>query len=404
MFDPLDLYSPDEGLSDNHEEKSHEAAKVVPDFVTSNQDDQDDHNIQGDDQPIDVLDLPSVHYASPEVILSALLLLKPKNQINFQNDKSDELTVADICLQKGITKELMDFTLGYYQTWGNSRLDTAEKICRKIPLLMSMGERLLNYYTSVLKHYEGLANPTNDQILKEVSLRISENCGRTAQPTMTRQFKFEDLNSCVEIHEPSLTADNLGWKTWGSSFILSQKLINCVSRMKPLQKMRVLELGSGTGLAGIAWLAKWVEMYGWNNIDMFFTDLEEIVPNLRKNVEVNGLALNSIVSTLDWNRPDDFMGQYSQDKFDVILVSDPIYSPNHPRLVVDVIAKMLAAEGTCHLEIPLRDKYAQERNHLWELLGNRGLRVVEQIRDEGVDDWGQVSYMYQKIEWQFDSK
>ncbi|CDH10197.1 related to Putative methyltransferase [Zygosaccharomyces bailii ISA1307] len=394
MFDPLDLYTPSEDPPANKEDDVTD--KILPDNGRSIQDSQ---VLDDEDLPVDILDLPSVRYASAEVVLCALLLLKPGVQVNFQDLTTNELSVTEMCRKKGISRDKMNSTVSYYQVWGNTKLDTAEKICRKIPLLVSRREMLLNYYTSVLKHYDRSQNSSKDLIIKEVSMRISESCGRTAQPAMKRQFKFENLERCIEIYEPSLTADNLGWKTWGSSFILSQKLINYVAQLKISRKLRVLELGSGTGLAGIAWLAKWMEVHDKLGVEMFLTDLEEIIPNLQKNVEINGLAPNSIVNTLDWTSPDAFLEQYSGKRFDYILVSDPIYSPDHPKFVVDVIARFLSPQGTCHLEIPLRNKYAQERNCLWEFLDNHGLKVVEQVEDEGVDDWGQVTYMYQKIVW-----
>lgn len=397
MFDPLDLYTPEETVElpqvDTISFVSSTNPKPPKETEINNEDEED--------LPIDSLDLPSVHYAPSETILCILLLLRPSDQINFQNGKSSGLTAAEICLQKGISTELIKPTVEYYTVWDNKRLNTAEKLCQKIPTLTTTGEGLLNYYTLILKHYEKTSSFLKEQIVKEASMRISENCGRTALPSMSRQFSFENLSKGIEIYEPSLTADNLGWKTWGSSFILSQKLINIVAHFQPTKMERALELGSGTGLAGMSWLIKWIEIHGNSNIEMFFTDLKDIVPNLAKNVEINGLSDNSIVDTLDWTHPHSFTNKYSGEKFDVIIVSDPIYSPNHPKLVVDVISSLLSPSGVCHLEIPLREKYAEERNSLWILLEQSGLKATNQENDQGVDDWGEVNYLYQRIEWQY---
>ncbi|GAV56328.1 hypothetical protein ZYGR_0BB01050 [Zygosaccharomyces rouxii] len=394
MFDPLDLYTPEDAV-----DASEDQSNLLLGSKDSESIHDTDFNDEDENLPIDSLDLPSVHYAPPAAILCILLLLKPTDQINFQNSTNSNLTTSQICLQKGISMELLNATVEYYQTWDNKRLKTAEKICEKIPTLATASEVLLNYYTLILKNYEKNSFTMKDQIIKEVSMRISENCGRTALPTMSRHFTFENLSKNIEIYEPSLTADNLGWKTWGSSFILSQKLINIVPHVNPTKFQRVLELGSGTGLAGISWFMKWIETYGTSNIEMFFTDLQEIVPNLRKNVENNGLSGISVVDTLDWTCPKDFTDKYSGEKFDVIIVSDPIYSPNHPKLVVDMIKLLLSPNGTCHLEIPLRDKYSKERNSLGRLLEANGLQVIKQINDQGMDDWGKVDYLYQMIEW-----
>ena len=79
------------------------------------------------------------------------------------------------------------------------------------------------------------------------------------------------------------------------------------------------------------------------------------------------------------------------------MIADPIYSPQHPEWVVNMISKFLAASGTCHLEIPLRAKYAKEREVLKLLLKESDLKVVEERHSEGVDDWGAVKYLYRQI-------
>lgn len=410
MFDPLDLYTPrisknlvseDENYECNQLENSNVCVGNEHERFNGCDDDDDDNNDNDNDASLmDILDLPSIRYASSEAILCVLLLLKPDVQVNFcSEDRDDEMSVLGICEQKDVSETLLKALLEYYtKVLKNSRLNTYLKICNKIPTLNnSPKDLLLNYYTSVLKCYEGsqLPHSIEEEIIKQVSLRISENCGRTAQPAISRKFTFQNLSSPIEIHEPSLTADNLGWKTWGSSFILSQKLIDLINTLDFSSISRVLELGSGTGLAGISWLSKCLELNGKINFEMFLTDLPEIVPNLQKNVEINSLREYASVGVLDWTAPANF----SDSKFDIIIISDPIYSPNHPQLVVDMIAQFLSSQGRCYLEIPIRDKYAKERELLWTLLRERGLEITDQKLDQGLEDWGMVNYLYQEIFW-----
>lgn len=165
-----------------------------------------------------------------------------------------------------------------------------------------------------------------------------------------------------------------------------------------IKQIKVLELGAGTGLVGLSWALKWKELYGTLLYLYFVTDLPEIVSLNFFLHSLNNLGDFVQAEILDWTNPHDFI-----DKFGVlllklvILIADPIYSPQHPEWVVNMISKFLAASGTCHLEIPLRAKYAKEREVLKLLLKESDLKVVEERHSEGVDDWGAVKYLYRQI-------
>ncbi|EDO16453.1 hypothetical protein Kpol_1066p17 [Vanderwaltozyma polyspora DSM 70294] len=435
MFDPLDMYdadsqsSFDEGLelfnplnrerNDNYVKSKSDELEILK-GVEQEDEDEDEDSI------VEVLDLPSVHYAKPEVILCILLLLRPDVQVNFQkkqvdNDESD--VVSRTCKEKGISNEiLLELVKWYTDIFPNSNLNSTQKLCLKIPQVKntSTKELLLNYYTSILKKFEMLqSNDTNniddqiiESILKESSLRVSENCGRTAQPSMTREFKMDNLDQTVKLYEPSLTADNLGWKTWGSSLILSQKMVNFLNNYKYSNqsddKLRILELGAGTGLVGISWSCKWKEMMkltnGNNlpNTEIILTDLPEIVGNLQRNISINNLNDIARASVLDWTNPKSFIQEYSNEKFDIILVADPIYSPKHPEWVTTMISTFLKSnnDARCYLQLPIRAKYKEERSKLWELLKHDNLKTVSEEQDVGTDDWGTVEYIFKELSWE----
>ncbi|CAI4060457.1 hypothetical protein SUVZ_04G4800 [Saccharomyces uvarum] len=413
MFDPLDLYTPDEIQP---EPSQSNLAKSEAEQLLEERHDvifaiEDENNSDDDDSVIDNLDLPSVRYAPPEVILCILLLLRPDKQVNFNQGTSKSKSVLEMCENHGLKPDLLKRLLSWYtEEWPNKRLNSLEKVCSKIPTLRFMvsKELLLGYYTTILKKYnndDDTSNETVQQLLRELSSRISENCGRTAQPSIIRYFEVNNLNSAIPLYEPSLTADNLGWKTWGSSFILSQLLVDYLHNTDVLpvancgtKRIKVLELGSGTGLVGLSWAAKWKELYGTQNIEIYVTDLPEIVTNLKKNVMLNNLEDFVQAEILDWTNPQDFINKFGHEKdFDIILVADPIYSPQHPEWVVNMISKFLAPSGTCHLEIPLRAKYAKEREVLKSLLEENNLEVVKESYSEGMDDWGVVKYLYRQI-------
>lgn len=115
----------------------------------------------------------------------------------------------------------------------------------------------------------------------------------------------------LAIKEPPLTGDNLGLKTWGSSYVLAQMLHNIgqtslshlLSPGTDLPRPPVLELGSGTGLLGLAAAAVW-------RSHVILSDLPGIVPNLSYNVEKNRQMIEErggsvVAGALTWGGGED---------------------------------------------------------------------------------------------------
>lgn len=107
----------------------------------------------------------------------------------------------------------------------------------------------------------------------------------------------------IQLHEPGLTGDNLGLKTWGSSYVLAKNLSSFNGHLpsrKSTKDLKVLELGSGTGLVGLAAAITW-------QCPVTLTDLPEIIPNLKHNIALNEQLwhdrLTPKVTTLDWTNP-----------------------------------------------------------------------------------------------------
>ncbi|EER26897.1 hypothetical protein D8B26_005543 [Coccidioides posadasii str. Silveira] len=231
------------------------------------------------------------------------------------------------------------------------------------------------------------------------STRLCERSGRTAMPSMSRVFRIpmtESTEISVTLHEPSLTSDNLGMKTWVSSYLLARRLSGLLlppSNLLPAmykdgRPLRALEMGAGTGLVGISFASLW-----GSAASMHLTDLPDIVPNLAHNVSLNEellLKTGSSVTTgvLDWSLQDQHEVE-GQEKYDVILAADPLYSPDHPRWLTQTIQKWLSPETGSRvvLEMPLRDAYISQVNELRKRMRNIGLTILEDGEEIGHDDW-----------------
>ncbi|KAH6900259.1 putative methyltransferase-domain-containing protein [Thelonectria olida] len=203
------------------------------------------------------------------------------------------------------------------------------------------------------------------------SKRTSERCGRTAMGEILRRWPFESETATAEpfeliIKEPALTGDSLGFKTWGSSYVLSEHLPKlaetCLFRLfdETLGQPRpdVLELGSGTGLLGLAAAAFW-------KVPVALSDLPNIVPNLRENVAKNASLVEArggslSVGPLTWGGSEDEIDQdlFGEPyQFKIVLAADPMYDDDHPALLASAICEHLAlgSESRAVVMVPRRD-------------------------------------------------
>lgn len=207
-------------------------------------------------------------------------------------------------------------------------------------------------------------------------------------PSMTRTFEVEVSKTRtieIEIHEPSLTSDNLGFKTWTSSVLLSKRL-SSLRKYLPQSDLKVLELGAGTGLVGIAAACSW-------GVNVALTDLPEILSNLQNNIDDNRELIvtcggKAHALALDWSDDASRPGQ-EENCYSVILAADPLYSPDHPRMLANTVQRWIrrSSEAIFIIELPLRHGYEQEREDLKIRLLAMDLVTVEEGYECGPEDW-----------------
>lgn len=260
-----------------------------------------------------------------------------------------------------------------------------------------------------------------ERVWEVASQRLSERSGRTGMGAIDRTFAiplsttvdngvdgacdalamsvkdYNDEALQIRLHEPALTSDNLGLKTWASSYLLAKRLATLRQSLPRLAEGdHILELGAGTGLVGMAAAAIL-------KADVFLTDLPDIVPNLERNARTNAVSIadhsGGIVHTavLDWSEPGTFSPSIHDaprpaQSFPLILAADPIYSPDHPRLLVQAIAQHLRhdVDARVVVEMPVRTAYVPERDDFRQRMKEMGLGIVnnEEGEEVGYDDWG----------------
>ena len=239
-----------------------------------------------------------------------------------------------------------------------------------------------------------------EEIWNQASSRLSERSGRTAMGALSRDFRIPTATSSfnLSIHEPALTGDDLGLKTWAASYMLSKRLhkFDLVPSSEG-PRPSILELGSGTGLVGLAMAAL--------GSDVVLTDLPSIRENLARNAKDNSALIeqnggSARTGTLDWTQPascevytDGVVTQTlraTDSKFPIILAADSLYSPEHPRMLVDTIAAWLSEDANAQViaEFPYREAYLPEIRDFKERMDRIGLYVLEEGEESGFDDWG----------------
>lgn len=204
----------------------------------------------------------------------------------------------------------------------NHRQQRSDIVVQQESLATQRKAEVTRYLSSIIKSPLAWIDDYDKQeaLWELASKRMSERCGRTAMGEVTRRWPFEGDGAACEpfeliIKEPALTGDSLGFKTWGSSYVLSRYLprLAATSLFKIFDETlgqpppTVLELGSGTGLLGVAAAAFW-------QTHVILSDLPNIVPNLKDNMEKNKDLVESrggsmSVGPLTWGGEEDEIDQ-----------------------------------------------------------------------------------------------
>ncbi|CCE78718.1 Piso0_000747 [Millerozyma farinosa CBS 7064] len=393
-FDPLSLFTPKENVVEDGPTVILEEVKMVIDPVP-----RDEHLY-----PLHALDLPILGLRPPHYALEILLkLFAPDETLNFEKkdsvlDEDQNIDPKVVLESRNIAEDILSEALLWFTKY-SPRFDSVIKLAY-IPSLSgqlkeSFPDEYNRWLVSVISNdLSWVLKEKVEGIKKLASTRLAENCGRVAQPEIIRRIHIRNLDkylgedSCIRLKEPSLTSDNLGLKTWGSSLVLANRLVNESLRRENYLESPVLELGSGTGLSGFV-----SSIVGFKT---YLTDLPDIVDNLKDNRDLNNI--DASVEVLDWTDPHSFLEKYGSIKFKTIILSDPIYSKKHPVWISQMIDLFLddGPKSSVLIQVPLRENFEKERNLLWSLLEKK-LDVIEEEIEDGADDFGETKFCFKRF-------
>ncbi|KXJ92084.1 putative methyltransferase-domain-containing protein [Microdochium bolleyi] len=140
----------------------------------------------------------------------------------------------------------------------------------------------------------------------------------------TADFDFSGLLAQpLRLHED--LANGCGGQTWPAGFVLGKHMLRY--HRDDLREARILELGAGGGLVGLA-----VASGCATERPLFVTDQLEMFELMKRNIGLNGLEAKARAAILNWGEP------LSQDVIDlkpnVILAADCVYfEPAFPLLL-----------------------------------------------------------------------
>ncbi|KAF7721410.1 hypothetical protein EC973_004716 [Apophysomyces ossiformis] len=152
-----------------------------------------------------------------------------------------------------------------------------------------------------------------------------------------RKPEVETSVSTVEVggQQVLLSQDlsgGCGGKTWEAAFVMSDYF----AWKKNLTGKSIIELGSGTGLVGLA-IAKMC-----NVKKMLITDQIPMLALMRENIKLNQLSESVQAEILDWGEP---LPDYANYVPEVILASDCVYLEVAFQPLIDTLL-MLADQNT----------------------------------------------------------
>ncbi|KAI9047526.1 hypothetical protein LZ554_008242 [Drepanopeziza brunnea f. sp. 'monogermtubi'] len=311
-----------------------------------------------------------------------------------------------------ILKALKDLQINP-ATWDDASLAEVDKSAHDASVnsfLMSVITSELDWLTGI-KTDAGRNLPADGQkevLIQEASKRVAERCGRSAAGEMTRTWvipeSLEKPEIGLDLREPPLTGDMLGLKTWGTSYVISKKLEYIGNEFlselvtKSEGGPRVLELGAGTGLVGMAAAAIW-------STSVVLTDLEEIQENLLFNIEKNQETIESMGghisgAVLDWTKPNEALSVLPSKEFEIIIAADPMYDREHPGLVAQMVSMFLkkGTQSRVLTAIPLRDDHTKRMAFgFTEIMVSNGFCVIHQELENFKDDWQDRDAV--KVQW-----
>lgn len=181
-------------------------------------------------------------------------------------------------------------------------------------------------------------------------------------------LKVRDTNKLIDAINPEAFAEDERFPYWADIWTSSLELARWCLEDGDVKGKRVLELGCGLGLAGIA-AAKAGAIVTLSDYEHAALDFARY--NAQKNLSEEIAASNIRFLRLDWRSERQSLLP-APEKFDMIIAADVVYERRNFFPLVDVLTKLLAPSGSAVFTEPGRSI----GEHFFNLLNEEGFHLA----------------------------
>lgn len=170
-------------------------------------------------------------------------------------------------------------------------------------------------------------------------------------------------------------------------------MLSTLVKSSKVRRLRVLELGAGCGIVGIAF-AQLVKC------DMCLSDLEDAREVLASNMDSASLLAGSSIQSevLDWATS---LEDSSNANYDLILVSDCIYNPDSSVHLVEMLRKLATRVPDTLILVGFKRRHEADtvffdrmRETKFDLLENVDIPLPHTVTDQDTDTPTAEFYVY----------
>lgn len=172
----------------------------------------------------------------------------------------------------------------------------------------------------------------------------------------------------VRIVEEGSQGRGTAWCVWDGSIVLVRYLEADPGAI-PKGLCRILELGAGTGLAGICTAVLFPEAL------VCMTDIDEALPALRTNVDMNGSHVGHRVSVdaCDWTRPNESI---VSERWDIVLATDVVWLEELVDPFIDTLDRITKKNPECRILMSYQSRTRRVDDMLFGGLAKKHFSVV----------------------------